>query len=67
MKRFCRYDLERECTYHATRTEGCVACIIEEAEKMHPYKVVGNSETYSDYNQGWCDALEYIASRLNID
>ena len=31
------------------------------AEDVHPYKVAGRSETYSDYNQGWSDACGYIS------
>lgn len=64
--RLCCYDIEKECKKNCTRTEGCVACIIEEAEALHPYKVYGNAETYSQYNEGWCDALDFIASRLHI-
>lgn len=33
---------------------------LKEAEELHPYAVVGERETYSDYNQGWQDAVEYI-------
>lgn len=31
------------------------------AEDVHPYKVAGQPETYSDYNQGWSDACGYIS------
>ena len=34
---------------------------LDELLKVYPYKVSGEYETYSDYNQGWQDAL-YRAS-----
>jgi hypothetical protein len=30
------------------------------AGQQHPYKIVGKPDTYSDYNQGWTDAVEII-------
>lgn len=30
------------------------------ARQQHPYKIVGNRDTYSDYNQGWEDAANLI-------
>ncbi len=39
-------------------------CIAEYAEDEHPYKVPQVPETYSDYNQGWCDACVYIREKL---
>lgn len=62
----CRYDTDRECVKECTRIEGCVKCILEEAEEMYPYKVVGKPETYSDYNQGWCDALAFVDARMHF-
>lgn len=38
--------------------------ILKDAEEAHPYKVVGDFDTYSQYNEGWADAIEYINSRL---
>lgn len=38
--------------------------ILAEAEMLHPYKVYGKHETYSQYNEGWCDALHYIDARI---
>lgn len=58
----CYYDVERECKKNCTRTEECVACIIEEAEQLRRYKVIGDADSYSDYNQGWCDAIDRIRS-----
>ena len=34
--------------------------IIEEIQKEHPYKVPGNYDTYSQYNQGWTDACNRL-------
>lgn len=31
---------------------------LEELEKEYPYKVVGEPETYSQYNEGWSDCID---------
>ena len=38
--------------------------VLDMAEKMHPYKVIGDADTYSQYNEGWSDAVDYIYSRM---
>lgn len=39
--------------------------IVEYAEDEHPYsKDKERPETYSDYNQGWSDACDYIECRI---
>lgn len=30
----------------------------EDIEAMHPYKIVGNHDTYSQYNEGWSDCAD---------
>lgn len=40
-------------------------CIADYAADEHPYdKNPGKPETFSDYNQGWHDACDYIRERL---
>lgn len=39
--------------------------IIRDVMKQHPYKVVGEYDTYSDYNQGWEDACYEIEDIIN--
>lgn len=39
-------------------------CIADYAADEHPYKDPQKPETYSDYNQGWNDACDYIRERL---
>jgi hypothetical protein len=34
--------------------------MVHMARQQHPYKVVGEPDTYSDYNQGWEDAANLI-------
>lgn len=41
--------------------------VLRKAQEKNPYKVFGVRETYSSYNEGWNDALEYIASSLHLD
>ena len=38
--------------------------IIEEIAALHPYKNPTDSDSYSDYNQGWADACDLIESRI---
>ena len=37
------------------------------ASSMHPYEVVGKPETYSQYNAGWQDAVDYLSQLLDVD
>ena len=37
------------------------------ASSMYPYKVVKKPETYSQYNAGWQDALDYILQLIEAD
>ena len=40
-------------------------CVADYAVDEHPYdKIPGNPETFSEYNQGWHDACDYIMDRL---
>jgi hypothetical protein len=39
---------------------------IKNAMVLYPYKVQGRRETYSEYNQGWQDALSYIESGVEF-
>jgi len=38
--------------------------IISDIYNEHPYKVVGQPDTYSQYNEGWCDACDRIEAVL---
>ena len=35
---------------------------VEKASKLNPYRVVGNHDTYSQYNEGWQACIDYIES-----
>lgn len=37
---------------------------LEELRKEHPYKEVGNPDTYSQYNEAWHDCLDRVESIL---
>mgnify|MGYP000856606362 CR=1 FL=1 len=41
-----------------------ISAILTKVDAMHPYKVQGDYDTYSQYNEGWCDAVSEIESRL---
>ena len=38
--------------------------VLDMAEKIYPDKVIGDADTYSQYNEGWSDAVDYIYSRV---
>ena len=40
---------------------------INKASSMYPYEVVGKPETYSLYNAGWQDAIDYVSQLLGVD
>lgn len=33
---------------------------LEELEKEHPYKVIGQPDTYSQYNEAWLDCIDRV-------
>lgn len=40
---------------------------LDKASKMYPYEVEGKPETYSQYNCGWQDAIDYVSQLLGAD
>lgn len=40
---------------------------LNKASSMYPYEVVGEPETYSLYNAGWQDAVDYLSQLLGVD
>ena len=38
--------------------------ILDKLEAEHPYKVPGNYDTYSQYNEGWSDAIDRVRGEL---
>lgn len=44
-----------------------VKLVINDTEQEHPYKVKGDLDTYSQYNEGWSDACDVLGEKiLNI-
>lgn len=41
--------------------------VLQKAEQQFPYRVQGDYKTYSEYNQGWTDAVDYIARMLGVE
>ena len=41
--------------------------VLDKASSMYPYEVVGKPETYSLYNAGWQDAIDYVSQLLGVD
>jgi len=33
---------------------------LEELAEQHPYKVIGNPDSYSQYNEGWQDCIDRV-------
>ena len=40
---------------------------LDKASSMYPYEIVGKPETYSLYNAGWQDAIDYLSQLLGVD
>lgn len=40
---------------------------LDKASSMYPYEVVDKPETYSLYNAGWQDAVDYLSQLLGVD
>ena len=40
---------------------------INKASSMYPYEVIGKPETYSQYNCGWQDTVDYLSQLLGVD
>lgn len=40
---------------------------LNKASSMYPYEIVGEPETYSLYNAGWQDAIDYVSQLLEVD
>jgi hypothetical protein len=38
--------------------------IIKDVSDQHPYKKVGDPDSYSEYNEGWSDVCDVIEQRL---
>lgn len=39
--------------------------ILEDIEHEHPYHIPGRPETYSEYNDGWTDAIDRVRAELS--
>ena len=44
-----------------------VIMLIDEAAEKNPYKIIGLPNTYSDYNQGWTDACDWLYANIESD
>lgn len=40
---------------------------LNQACSIYPYEVEGKPETYSIYNAGWCDAIDYVSQLLGVN
>ena len=40
---------------------------LNQASNMYPYEVEEKPETYSLYNAGWQDAIDYVSQLLGVD
>lgn len=44
-----------------------VGKILDKIEAEHPYKIPGDYDTYSQYNEGWSDAIDRVRGELFIN
>ena len=40
---------------------------LNKASSMYPYEVERKPETYSLYNAGWQDAIDYVSQLIGVD
>lgn len=60
----CGYDTcSGDCAWYAEGMKNELEKILEEIEAEHPYKVPGKPDTYSQYNEGWQDALDRVRGK----
>lgn len=64
---FCQFDISKECAYHSTSDVDCVLCVLKEAKKIHPHINGDPLALHARYSKGWEDAINYIASRMNLN
>lgn len=50
-----------------SRVKKSIRDALDKASSMYPYEVIGNTETYSQYNCGWQDAIDYLSQLLGVD
>lgn len=39
--------------------------VLDRVSAMHPYREIGNRESYSTYNEAWTDAINMVDAELN--
>jgi hypothetical protein len=69
--KYCRYCFDCNCVAKGGVREGCqyrfLIETIENVEKEHPYKVPGDYDTYSQYNEAWQDCIGRLMSIIEPD
>ena len=56
------YSIQNNSCYKKTIKDA-----LNKAYYMYPYEVIGKPETYSPYNAGWQDAIDYVSQLLGVD
>lgn len=50
-----------------SRVKKSIRDALYKASSMYPYEVINKPETYSQYNCGWQDAIDYLSQLLGIN
>ena len=50
-----------------SRVKESIRDALNKASSMYKYEVIGKPETYSQYNAGWQDAIDYLSQLLGIN
>ena len=72
---WCEKDVAIGLAIKALEQQPCEDCIsrkrvimlIDEATEKYPYKIIGLPDTYSNYNQGWTDACDWLYANIESD
>ena len=49
------------------RTKEDIREALDKASSMYQYEVVGNPDTFDQYNAGWQDAVDYLSQLFGVD
>ena len=50
-----------------SRVKESIRDALNKASSMYKYEVIGKPETYSQYNAGWQDDIDYLSQLLGIN
>lgn len=59
--------MEGKCTKENKERFIAIRDALDKASSLYPYEVVGNPDTFDQYNAGWQDAVDYLSQLFGVD